>query len=228
MQLLDNLVDSCNPVIGCTYRGCNFCYAKLMNDRYHFVNDFYQPEIKLHALKKIHTRIENAKVFFMNSMSDIADWPKEVIIKTFEEMKKYPHNNYFFLTKRPNLLQGLDCSNQQNVWIGVSVTCQQDVWRIDALRNFINSANYSVQFEPLLGDVGKIDLSYISQITIGADSRRTLNKIIPEFSWVENIVIQANNYGIPVWVKDSLINVVGPQNLRQDYLPYLHLQKEIP
>lgn len=224
MQLLDNLVDSCNPVIGCTYPCCNFCYAKILNDRFHYIEDFSQPEVRLHALKKIHTRKDNAKVFFMNSMSDIADWPRDVVETVFKEMKAYPHNNYFFLTKRPNKIRGLDCSGQKNVWIGVSVTNRHDVWRIDALRSFISASNYTVQFEPLLGDVGKIDLSNISQITIGADSRKTSNKIVPEFSWIDNIVTQANNYRTPLWIKDSLASVVGLKNLRQDYLPYLSIR----
>lgn len=34
-----------NPVIGCTF-GCEYCYAKKMNDRFNWVKEFNKPEFR--------------------------------------------------------------------------------------------------------------------------------------------------------------------------------------
>lgn len=60
-----------NAVVGCP-RGCPYCYAKKINDRFHFVEDFAEPKSFRNRLEKIY-RIKNKKIF-MNSMSDITYW----------------------------------------------------------------------------------------------------------------------------------------------------------
>lgn len=49
-----------NAVVGCP-RGCPYCYAKKINDRFHFVEDFSKPQVFSERLEKINT-IKNKKI----------------------------------------------------------------------------------------------------------------------------------------------------------------------
>ncbi|WP_152659154.1 DUF5131 family protein [Brachyspira hyodysenteriae] len=44
-----------NPVVGCP-RGCPYCYAKKINDRFHFVEDFSKPKTFLERLEQSNRR----------------------------------------------------------------------------------------------------------------------------------------------------------------------------
>ena len=207
-------IDTCNPVVGCDI-GCSYCYARRLNTRFKIVPDFSKPTIKPTALKKIHTRLP--KSFLMTSMSDLSGWPVDWREEVFAEMKQYPRNTYLFLTKRPEKIH-LDIRAQRNVWMGVTVTAKGDLKRITQMKQNMKASNYFITFEPLHGDLGKIDLRGIGWIVIGAETGNRAGRVIPKKDWVLKIVEEADKLGIPVWMKDSLYPIVGPENFRQDKL----------
>lgn len=53
----------------------------------------------------------------------------------------------------------------------------------------------------------------------------TGKKVIPEFEWIKRIVVEADYNGIPVFMKDSLIPIVGEKNMRRDYPKELQIRK---
>lgn len=215
-SILDQ-IETCNPVLGCTYN-CPYCYARRLNTRFHFTPDFSVPTIMPNALKKIHTRFP--KTLFCTSMSDLADWPEDWRETVFQEMSKYPRNTYIFLTKRPQFID-IDVRNMPWMWMGCTVTNRSDVRRIQQMKQHMKASNYHVTFEPLHGDVGIIDLSGIKWVVIGAETGIRSGKIIPKKDWVMNIVEQADRRNIPVFMKDSLFSIVGEENFRQDDFPWL-------
>lgn len=87
-----------NPVIGCTH-SCEYCYAKKLNDRFKWVNNWNEPKFFHERLKQLNSN--KPYNIFMNSISDIADWEKEWVEATFKAIQNNPQNNYLFLTKRP-------------------------------------------------------------------------------------------------------------------------------
>lgn len=211
-----SLIQTCNPVYGCSI-GCPYCYARRLNTRFKITPDFSIPTIMPKALDKIHTRMPHA--FLMTSMSDFSGWPIEWRTKVFEEMKKYPKNTYLFLTKRPELIS-IDCRDQRNVYLGVTITGKTDVARIQKMKQTMKAANYFVTIEPLHNDVGKIDLTGISYLFVGAETGNRAGKPIPKKEWVDNIVSQADKAGCGVWMKDSLLSIVGEKDFRQDKFPW--------
>ncbi len=207
---------TCNPVLGCSI-GCPYCYARRLDTRFRFTPDFSVPTIMPRALKKIHTRVPTS--IFMTSMSDLSGWPLDWRSEVFEEIRKWNRNQYLFLTKRPMLVENLDCRDLKNVYIGVTVTNRADTKRIQEMKSNIKAANYWVCFEPLHGDPGILNLRGLSFIIIGPESGNRSGKIVPQTTWIESVVRQADAQGVPVWMKDSTLDIVGESGFRQDPLP---------
>ena len=63
----------------------------------------------------------------------------------------------------------------------------------------------------MLEDIGEgiSALKYLKWIIIGAETGHRKEKVIPEFEWIKRIVVEADYNGIPVFMKDSLIPIVG-------------------
>lgn len=80
-----------------------------------------------------------------------------------------------------------------------------------------------ISFEPLLEDLyperHDILFQQVDWIIIGAQTGR--DKVIPQLDWVKKLVLAADNWGLPVFMKDSLIEIVGEKNMRRDYPPEL-------
>ena len=67
---IGKLIKSLNPVCGCTV-GCNYCYARKINQRFRIVPDFSEPRFMENSVKRIGTK--KPTNFLMTSMSDFSD-----------------------------------------------------------------------------------------------------------------------------------------------------------
>lgn len=86
-----------------------------------------------------------------------------------------------------------------------------------------------MSIEPILEDFGKFEATAKTAppwIIVGAQTGRSKNKVIPEFEWIKNLVLTADTFGIPIFMKDSLIPIVGEKNMRRDF-PKQLLEKTI-
>lgn len=116
-------------------------------------------------------------MIFVNSMSDLfhKDIDRSHIDKVFDAMEEADHHVYQVLTKRSSLMRNYVKARYnggpvpQHIWLGVSVENAAYVSRIEHLRQ-INSAAQFISFEPLLGAVGKADLSGIAWAIVGGES----------------------------------------------------------
>lgn len=129
-------------------------------------------------------------------------------------MGENPQHVYLFLTKRPQLINFETMMEQ--VWIGVTVTNQADKDRILCMRKHIKAPNYFITFEPLFEDMGPVDLNGIGWVVIGTETGNRKGKITSDKTWILNIAEQAKRKGIPVFMKSSLLNIVGSENLKQE------------
>ncbi|MCK6406752.1 MAG: phage Gp37/Gp68 family protein [Rhodocyclaceae bacterium] len=169
-----------NPVSGCTKisPGCKHCYAETMARRLKAMcAPGYERGFEL-SLQP--TRLEQPlarkkpTVWFVNSMSDLfhEDVPDTYIDSVFEVIRATPQHTYQILTKRAERLPVYFSSRRVpgNVWLGVSVEDQHHgLPRI----NFLRAVKASIRFlsiEPLLEDLGVIDLSGIDWVIVGGES----------------------------------------------------------
>ena len=205
-----------NPVSGCSKvsEGCKFCYAEAWSHRWH--RSF---EVTLHPEKLDEVRkVPSGSKVFVNSMSDLfhPKVPSDFIVKVFRAIESRPDVAFQILTKRPELIwrymtaidDGGDFEEllaPANAWFGVSVENINHTNRIDWLKHFkyewplLQLSKLFISFEPLLGDVGKLDLKGIDWVIIGGESgshHRPMN-----IKWVRSVVRQAEEQGMAVWMK---------------------------
>lgn len=139
---------------------------------------------------------------FVCSMGEIFDdnngWG--MIAPILNVIERCPQHIFYILTKQPQNAKNWP-KFPDNVWVGVSVNCKKDLWRIEELRK-INAAHKFVSFEPLYGDLGPhVDLYRIGWIIIGAQTRP---EIQPNEHWIADLIALADGLHIPVFLKDNL------------------------
>ena len=197
-----------NPTTGCTKisSGCANCYAERMAMRLKamgtpkYINGF---EVTLHedCLSEPYSW-KKPKVIFVNSMSDLfhEDIPLEFIAKVFEVMNENPQHIFQVLTKRADLL--LEYSPKlnwtSNIWMGVSVEDSKAKRRIDYLRQ-TGAAIKFLSCEPLISDLGEIDLEIINWVIVGGESGPKSRPIKED--WVLDIYSQCKRADIPFFFK---------------------------
>ena len=208
-----------NPVSGCSKvsPGCKHCYAEALSKRWGRSFDVTLHPEKLKEVRKIPS---GSKVF-VNSMSDLfhEKVPFDFIEQVMDAIGTRPDVTFQILTKRPDRLESFlhyhgyvvrggdhhyDYFLPRNIWIGVSVEMKRFTERINEL--YYLKYNWDVlpnvmfiSFEPLLGDIGSINLSGISWAIIGGESGPHHRPM--KIEWARNIVRQAKEQGVAIWMK---------------------------
>lgn len=184
-----------NPITGCTKQsaGCQHCYAEVMARRLKamklnkYRNGF---QLTLHpdtleepvAWKKGHN-------IFVCSMSDLfhKDVPFDYIDQVMDVIHRTPQHRYQILTKRAERMSEYFTTRPvpANVWLGVTVECQATKSRIDSLRCIKSAPIRFLSCEPLLEDLGIMNLSNIDWVIVGGESGQQARPMKEE--WVLNI-----------------------------------------
>lgn len=157
---------------------------------------------------------------FVGAMADVfGAWvPDSWIEDILTECVKRPQHNYMFLTKNPERYTQIEIpTGKDNMWYGTTVTCDADAHGFNYLPAF---SKRFVSIEPLLGDVAEnhnIMFQQVQWIIIGAQTGRDKNKVVPKWEWIRKIVHEADINGIPVFMKDSLLPIVGEKNMRREF-----------
>jgi len=202
-----------NPVRGCTKisPGCKHCYAETFAERFRGVKG--HPYEQGFDLRLVPTKLaeplrwRSPKMIFVNSMSDLFHdaVPEDYISVVAKVMVAANWHTYQVLTKRSERLKKLlnsklrFAASQPHIWWGVSVEDQKyGVPRIADLQK----AEASVRFlsvEPLLEDLGRLNLGGIGWVIVGGESGPGARPLKKE--WVLSVRDQCQLAGIPFFFK---------------------------
>lgn len=194
---------SWNPITGCTKisSGCQHCYAEMMARRLRAMGvDKYKNgfQISLHEeCLEEPLAWKKPKTIFVCSMSDLfhKDVPFGFIDRVLSVIERTPHHRYQILTKRAERMAEYFCSHPvpANAWLGVTVDVQSSKPRIDALRGIDNAPIRFLSCEPLLEDLGLLDLDGIDWVIVGGESGRLARPMKED--WVLHIKDQVEAAG---------------------------------
>ena len=204
-------IQNMNLVIGCTI-GCSYCYARNNVRSFHMTEDFSRPEYFPGKLRLIDRK--RPQNLLLTGMSDFSDWKPEWREEVFARIAQNPQHQYIFLTKRPEKIRF--STELDNVWFGVTVTSAKEKGRIQAMRENIRGKHYQVSFEPMFDDIGEVNFTGIEWIVVGTETGRRKGKSVSKPEWVWNLTNQAHSCGMPVFMKEDLLPVMGEEQMVQE------------
>jgi protein gp37 len=202
-----------NPVRGCTKisPGCKHCYAETFAERFRGVKGHpYEQgfDLRLVPEKLMEPlRWRAPRRIFVNSMSDLfQDGVPDNYIQSVADVMVQAHwHTYQILTKRSPRMRDLlktklrFAAAKPHIWWGTSVEDKKyGVPRIEHLR----SAPARVRFlsiEPLLEDLGALNLSGIDWVIVGGESGPGARPMKRE--WVISVRRQCRQQNVPFFFK---------------------------
>ena len=217
-----------NPWIGCTKVSpeCDNCYADAGSRRLaaqhrltlwgddssrYMTGDTYwsQPARWDRAAVRAGVR----RKVFCASFSDVFEDRPELVDRRARLMgiiEATQQLDWLLLTKRPGNMVSLGWGLKDwpsNVWAGTTVGTRESVGRLDALR-WVPARVRFVSAEPLLEDLGDVDLTWINWVIIGGESGPSARPFAIE--WGERLAARSRNAGAAVFWKQLGSNPVEP------------------
>jgi protein gp37 len=201
-----------NPVTGCTKisAGCDRCYAERFSERFrgtpgHPFEQGFDLTLRPERLDQ-PLRWRAPRMIFVNSMSDLfhKDIPDDFIARVFDTMECANWHMFQVLTKRSSLMRDFlrrrynGARGPLHIWFGVSVEDASKKSRIKHLQQAPAGVRF-LSIEPLIGPVGKLDLSGIDWVIVGGESGPSARPM--ESDWVREIRNQCLESGLPFFFK---------------------------
>jgi protein gp37 len=202
-----------NPVRGCTKisPGCKNCYAERFAERFrgvpgHPFEQGFDVRLVPHKLNE-PLAWHRPRRIFVNSMSDLfhEQVPDEYIVRVTDVMLRADQHTYQVLTKRAGRLRSLlgtslrTAAARRHIWWGVSVEDRKHgLPRIDQLRASPAQVRF-LSVEPLLEDLGTVDLLGISWVIVGGESGPRARSM--QHEWVTSLLVQCEAADVPFFFK---------------------------
>lgn len=198
-----------NPIVGCTKisPGCKHCYAESMAKRLQAMNahgyeNAFQLTLLPYRLNEPLLR-KTPSTYFVNSMSDLfhEEVPFEYIEQVFDTIRQAHWHTFQILTKRAERMAEFFRSRTvpKNAWVGVSVEDKKyGVPRIKSLRKVKAEIRF-LSIEPLLEDVGTLNLKDIHWVIVGGESGPNARPMKEE--WVDSIRQQCEEAEVAFFFK---------------------------
>src|SRR5437762_2966450 len=202
-----------NPVRGCTKisPGCKHCYAMTFAERFRGVKGHpYEQGFDLRLVpEKLGEplRWRKPQMIFVNSMSDLfhKNVPDKYIVAVAKVMSVARWHTYQVLSKRSERLCDMllgplrFAANLRHIWWGVSVENKKHgIPRIERLQAASPQVSF-LSIEPLLENLGLINLKGISWVIVGGESGPGARPMKRE--WVIAIKEQCQRAGVPFFFK---------------------------
>jgi protein gp37 len=130
--------------------------------------------------------------------------PQQFIDSAFDTMEKADWHTFQILTKRSSLMRSFVARRYRDrlvpphIWLGVSVENKQAAARIRHLQGTKATIRF-LSFEPLIEDIGPIDLTGIHWVIVGGESGPNARPMNSE--WAERIRDLCIAHSIPFFFK---------------------------
>lgn len=180
-------------------------------------------------------RWKKPRNIFVCSMADLfGEWvPDEWIDDVIKATQRALQHRYLFLTKNPERygewlerfeegrISELD--ELENCWFGASASNNAELERanrsraqwvsIEPIRERIETdEDQFIEFNPYTGSERK----RWAWVVIGAETGNSKNKVAPKREWIDDIATACADYGTPVFMKESLRELMG-DDFRQEF-----------
>ena len=144
--------------------------------------------------------------------------PDKWIYKVLDACFDIPQHRYFFLTKNPNrylnlFTDPLARTESENLWFGTTVT------EPDTEYFFHHDANCFLSIEPIHSDFSVDERPLreygVKWMIVGAETGNRVGKVKPERKWIEHIAETCRINDIPLFMKDSLRDLMGDDFIQE-------------
>lgn len=190
-----------NPWQGCerVSPGCDNCYA---DRQMAFYGRTFRP-------RRSRDRTFNGPLRWRPSLIFTCSWSDFFLAEAdawrpeaWEIIERTPHHIYQVLTKRtPRMRDWARVHGwPDHVWAGTSVESRTYLHRVDVLRD-VPAAVRFLSMEPLLEDIGELDLSGIKLVIAGGESGPGWRPL--ELGWVRSIRDQCLDQGVTFHFKQA-------------------------
>lgn len=165
-------------------------------------------------------RKRKGKTIFVCSMADLfGPWvPTKWIVDVMDACLAAPQHRYLFLTKFPERYLKLEqvalLPHQENFWYGATAT-EPSMSLLDA-----KHLNTFASIEPMLKRFVRPErgaLDSINWFILGAETGSRKGKVVPDRVWVQEVVDFCRETGKAVFMKDSLIPVMGEAGMVREF-----------
>ena len=191
---------------------CPYCYAKRISQRKLRDCDLcrrFVPHAHFEQLEWLQAW-KMPKTIFVQSMGDLfGDWVcDDRMMTVLNACKAASQHKYLFLTKNPKRYEQLDYYMPPNMWFGWSQTKPLGPGPLFSTHH---SMQTFVSLEPLLEPFKEFHIRGIGWCIVGQETGNRKGRITPEPEWISNIVDASRNAGVPVFLKNNLIPVMGEE-----------------
>lgn len=202
-----------NPARGCVKisPGCKHCYAETFAERFRGVKGHpYEQGFDLRLVPEKLTEPflwRTPKLVFVNSMSDLFQEgvPNAYVKSVAHVMTTAEWHTYQVLTKRSERMRDMlraqinFAASRENIWWGVSIENQKHgLPRLKHLQESPAKVRF-LSIEPLLEDLGELNLAGISWVIVGGESGPGSRPMKEE--WVLSIRNQCKDWKVPFFFK---------------------------
>jgi protein gp37 len=198
-----------NPTVGCSKvsPGCAHCYAEVMANRLKAMGvKAYESGFRLTLLpERLEEPLRRRRptFYFVNSMSDLfhEEIPDSYLLQVLAVIRQAPRHTFQILTKRAERMAEFfrGVHPPDNVWLGVTVENRSHgLPRLHALRGMSATVRF-ISAEPLLEDLGELDLNGIHWVIVGGESGPKARPIKRE--WVLNVKRLCDEHDVAFFFK---------------------------
>ena len=170
-----------------------------ITDSSNLVDDVVRNKIRLNVLPLLETINPSVR----KSIAKTADRMRDaaaIIDRVMETIVATPQHRYQILTKRPERLHEYFTTHDVplNVWLGTTVESRRNKFRIDYLRGLHAPVRF-LSCEPLIEDLGEMDLTGINWVIVGGESGMQARPIKED--WIIRIKDQCEQHHIAFFFK---------------------------